>query len=54
MTEDVLHSALAEGDPQLEGEVGDVDLLVAFLLQDPAPGQVLLRLAADALQADGG
>ena len=54
MTEDVLHRALAEGDPQLEGEVGDVDLLVAFLLQDPASGQVLLGLAADPLQADGG
>lgn len=54
MTEDVLYRALAEGDPQLEGEAGDVDLLVAFLLQDPAPGQVLLGPAADPLQADGG
>ena len=53
MTEDVLHRALAQRHPQLEGEVGGVDLLVTFLMQEPAPSEVLLWLAADPLQADG-
>ena len=53
MTEDVLHRALAEADPQLEGQAGRVHLLVTFAVEDPTPRHVLLGLAADALQADG-
>ena len=53
VTEHVLHRALAQRYPQLEGEAGGVDLLVALLVEDPAPGHVLLGPAADPLQADG-
>ena len=53
MAENILHRALTEGDSPLEGKVGGVDLPVTFLMEDPAPGGVLLRPAADPLQADG-
>ena len=54
MTWDVLHRALAQGNPHGEGQRSGVHLLVAFCVEELAAGGVLAGLAADALQADGG
>ena len=54
VTQHVLHCALTQRHPQLERQAGRVHLLVTFAVEDLTPRHVLLGLAADALQADGG
>ena len=53
MAEDILHGALAQGDPHAKGQPGRVHLLVALAVQELASSGVLSRFTADSFEADG-